>query len=99
MNGIDAAATAMTAAARARAETAGRGALQRRIATEIAPSATTAIATAVPWPGSLIAIPLTTRMAASPIGPASQLSLGSPQSERIACPTTNEAAQMTARDA
>jgi hypothetical protein len=57
------------------------------------------IATAVPWPGSLIAIPLATRMAASPIGPASQLSSRSPHRERIACPISNEAAQMTARDA
>ena len=47
---------------------------------------TSVIATAVPWPGSLIAIPLTTRMAASPIGPASQLSLGSPQSEQDRLP-------------
>ncbi len=57
------------------------------------------IATAVAWPGSLIAIPLATRIAARPTGPESQLSSLLPLAERIAWPITNEAAQMTARDA
>ncbi len=56
------------------------------------------IATAVPWPGSLIAMPLATRSAASPTGPASQLGSRFPLSERIAWPTTSEAAQRTATD-
>ena len=57
------------------------------------------IATAVPWPGSLIAMPLATRIAARPTGPASQVSSRRPHSERIAWPTTSEAAQSTATDA
>ena len=57
------------------------------------------IATAVPWPGSLIAIPLTTSIAASPTGPESQVSWRLPLRMRIAWPITSEAAQMTARDA
>ena len=61
--------------------------------------AASVIATAVAWPGSLIAIPLAVSIAASPTGPESHLSSRSPQRERIACPMTSEAAQMTARDA
>jgi hypothetical protein len=57
------------------------------------------IATAVAWPGSLIAIPLATRTAASPTGPESQDSSRPPLSIRIAWPITSEAAQMTARAA
>jgi hypothetical protein len=56
------------------------------------------IATAVAWPGSLIAMPLATINPASPTGPASQVSSRRPQRERIAWPTTSEAAQSAATD-
>ena len=69
------------------------------VARERANRAASAIATAVPWPGSLIAMPLATRIAARPTGPASQVSSRRPHSERIAWPTASEAAQTTATDA
>jgi hypothetical protein len=46
-----------------------------------------------------MAIPLAARIAASPMGPASQLSSRWPQSKRIACPISNDAAQTTTSDA
>jgi hypothetical protein len=58
-----------------------------------------AIATAVPCPGSLIAIPLTTRIAARPTGPESQVNSRRPHSERTAWPAAIEPAISTATDA
>ena len=57
------------------------------------------IATAVPWPGQLDRDAAGDQDRRQPDGPESQVSSRWPHSERIACPITNEAAQMTARDA
>ena len=69
------------------------------VAREKATRVARVIATAVPWPGSLIAMPLATRIAARPTGPANQVSSRRPHSDRIAWPTASEAAQRTATDA
>ena len=59
----------------------------------------TVIATAVPWPGSLIAMPLATSSAARPTGPESHVQSRRPQRNRIAWPTTSEPAHTSATDA
>ena len=59
----------------------------------------TVIATAVPWPGSLIASPLATNNAARPTGAETHVHSLRPQSKRIACPTRSEPAHTSATDA
>ena len=104
MNGIEAtsraSAPAITAPGTTRPGTASMEERRTTRTTAAAASITpTVIATAVPWPGSLMASPLATSSAASPTGPDSHVHSRRPQRERIACPTRSEPAHTSATDA